>query len=116
MKNNEEIDTQAKKTLFEIGGDVKCVCVCADFFFNRRVFKNRRAFKYSHKKESIECLLLLERTHQRRVYLQLNRVYCYHYYCYVYCYRYHCHACKKKKKKWKKNSLATRLASSCSVY
>lgn len=32
MKNNEEIDTQAKKTLFEIGGCQVCLCVsCADF-------------------------------------------------------------------------------------
>lgn len=51
MKNNEEIDTQAKKTFCLRSGDVfVCVGVCRFHFFNRRVFKNRRAFKYSHKK------------------------------------------------------------------
>jgi hypothetical protein len=66
MKNNEEIDTSEKNYDGVRSGDVS-LCVCADFIFilTATFFKNsRRAFKYSHKKESIQRLLLLERTHQ----------------------------------------------------
>jgi len=53
MKNNEEIDTQAKKTLFEIGGCQVCLCVCVCVCVCRFHYFNRRCFLKTGERSSI---------------------------------------------------------------